>query len=117
MPRSTNTPARRGRKKKVLKRAKGFFSGRRKLFRSAKETVNRAMAFATRDRKQRKREFRTIWTIRINAACRESGISYSRFIAGLKKTKINLDRKSLAELAVSDKQAFKKIVELVQSSK
>ena len=111
MPRSTNTPASKKRRKKVLKRAKGFFSGRRKLFRTAKETVMRAMAFATRDRKQRKRQYRRLWTVRINAACRESGTTYSRFIAGLKKAKIQIDRKSLAELAVKDRSAFKRLVE------
>ncbi len=112
MPRTTHGPASRARKKKVFKRAKGFFSGRRKLFRTAKETVQRAMAFATRDRRQRKREFRRLWTIRINAACREHQTTYSRFIAGLKKIKVNLDRKILADLAVRDSAAFKKLVEL-----
>lgn len=112
MPRATNTPASKRRRKKVFKRAKGFFSGRRKLFRTAHETVQRAMAFATRDRKQRKRQFRTLWNIRINAACRQNGTTYSKFIAALKKAKINLDRKSLADLAVRDGAAFKKLVEL-----
>ncbi len=112
MPRSTNNPASRRRRKKVLKRAKGFFSGRRKLYRTAKETVMRAMAFATRDRKQRKRHFRQLWNIRINAACRQNGTTYSRFINALKKAKITLDRKSLAELAANDPPAFKKLVEL-----
>lgn len=114
MPRTTNTPASNKRKKKVFKRAKGFFSGRRKLFRTAHETVQRAMAFATRDRKQRKRQFRRLWTARINAACRLSGTTYSRFMAGLKKAKIALDRKSLAEIAARDGAAFKKLVELAK---
>lgn len=113
MPRSTNNPASRRRRKKVLKRAKGFFSGRRKLYRTARETVNRAMVFATRDRKQRKRHMRSLWTIRINAACRENGTKYSTFINGLKKAKIMLDRKSLAEIAVKDPAAFAKLVQLV----
>ena len=112
MPRTTNTPASKRRKKKVFKRAKGFFGGRRKLFRTAHETVMRAMAYATRDRKQRKRQFRRLWNIRINAACRQYGTTYSRFIAGLKKAKISLDRKSLADLAVKDTAVFKKLVEL-----
>ena len=112
MTRVAYTPARRKRRKKVLKRAKGFFGGRRKLYRTARETVIRAMAFATRDRKQRKRQFRRLWTVRINAACRELGTTYSRFIAGLKKASVSLDRKSLAELAVRDAAAFKKIVEV-----
>lgn len=112
MPRATRVPATRRRKKKVFKRAKGFFSGRRKLYRTAKETVMRAMAFATRDRKQRKRHFRALWNVRINAACRENGTTYSRFISALKKANIQLDRKSLAELAVHDSAAFKKLVQL-----
>lgn len=117
MPRATNNPASRRRRKKILKRAKGFFSGRRKLIRTAKETVTRAMAFATRDRKQRKRHFRTLWNIRINAACRQYGTTYSRFINALKKAKITLDRKSLAELAANDTAAFKKLVEQTGSKK
>ena len=114
MPRATNNPASRQRRKKVLKRAKGFWGGRRRLYRTARETVIRAMDYATRDRKQRKRQFRRLWTVRINAACRNFGMSYSRFIAGLKKAKISLDRKSLAELAVKDQKAFGKLVELVK---
>jgi large subunit ribosomal protein L20 len=112
MPRATNNPASRRRRKKILKRAKGFWGGRRKLIRTAKETVMRAIRFSTRDRKVRKREFRRLWTVRINAACREFGVSYSRFIAGLKKANITLDRKSLAEIAVRDAEAFKTIMEL-----
>ena len=110
MPRSTNNPASRRRRKKVLKRAKGFFSGRRKLYRTAKETVIRAMAFATRDRKQRKRHFRTLWILRMNAACRELGVAYSRLVPALAKANIQLNRKSLAELAVRDPQAFKQVL-------
>ncbi len=114
MPRATRIPATRRRKKKVFKRAKGFFSGRRKLYRTAKETVTRAMAFSTRDRKKKKRAFRVLWTIRINAACRHNDISYSKFIAGLKRAKVELNRKSLAELAVRDGQAFKELVALAK---
>jgi large subunit ribosomal protein L20 len=117
MPRATNNPASRKRRKKVLKRAKGFWGGRRRLFRTAHETVMRAEVFATRDRKQRKRQFRRLWTVRINAACRQFGISYSRFIAALKKSKIEIDRKSLADLAVRDINAFKKIVDLSGAKK
>ena len=117
MPRATNNPASRRRRKKVLKRAKGFFSGRRKLFRTAHETVMRAEVFATRDRKQRKRQFRTLWTARINAACRQFGTTYSRFIAALKKANIAMDRKALADLAVRDIAAFKKIVEMTSGKK
>jgi large subunit ribosomal protein L20 len=116
MPRTTHAPASRRRKKKVFKRAKGFFGGRRRLFRTAHETVQRAMAFATRDRKQRKRQFRRLWTIRINAACRQCGMTYSRFIAGLKRSRVQLDRKSLADLAVRDKEAFQKLVQLVKGN-
>ena len=114
MPRATRIPATRRRKKKVLKRAKGFFSGRRKLYRTARETVTRAMAFATRDRKKKKRAFRVLWTVRINAACRQNGISYSRFISGLRKAKVELNRKSLAELAARDGQAFQELVALAK---
>lgn len=110
MPRATNSPASKKRRKKVLKRAKGFFGGRRKLFRTAHETLMRSMAYATRDRKQRKRQFRRLWNVRINAACRELGTTYSRFIAGLKRAKISLDRKVLADLAVRDLPAFKRLV-------
>lgn len=110
MPRSTNNPASRNRRRKVLKRAKGFFQGRRKLYRTAQETVIRAMAYATRDRKVRKREFRQLWNVRINAACRMSGLSYSKFIAALKKANIELDRKSLAEIAARDIKGFEQIV-------
>ena len=117
MPRSTNAPASRNRRRKVLKRAKGFFGGRSKLYRTAQETVDRARAFATRDRKTRKREFRTLWTIRINAACRQYGTTYSRLMAALKKANIGLDRKSLADIAVQDIQAFQKIVELATSNR
>ena len=116
MPRATNSPASRQRRRRVLKRAKGFFSGRRKLFRTANETVVRAMAFATRDRKQRKRQFRRLWNTRINAACRLNGTTYSRFINALKKANVKLDRKSLAEIAARDPDSFKKIVEFTKSA-
>jgi len=113
MPRSTNNPASRNRRRKVLKRAKGFYQGRRKLYRTAQETVIRAMAFATRDRKVRKREFRSLWQVRINAACRLCGTTYSRFIAALKIAKVELDRKSLAEIAARDIKGFEQIVKFV----
>lgn len=117
MPRVTNVPATRRRRKKWLTRAKGFFGGRRKLYRTARETVQRALRFATVHRKQKKRRFRNLWTIRINAACRQEGISYSRFIAGLKRAKIELDRKSLADLAVRDGEVFKKLVAIAKQKK
>ena len=114
MPRTTNVPATRRRRKKWLSRAKGFFGGRHRLYRTARETVQRALVFATRHRRLRKRQFRALWTTRINAACRLNGISYSRFIDGLKKAKVGLDRKSLADLAVRDGEAFKKLVFLAK---
>ncbi len=117
MPRVTNVRATRRRRKKWLKRAKGFFGGRRKLYRTARETVQRALRFATSHRKQKKRQFRRLWTIRINAACRAEGMSYSKFFAGLKRAHIGLDRKSLADLAVRDGRAFKKLVALAKQPK
>ena len=116
MPRTTHAVASRRRKKKIFKRAKGFFSGRRKLLRTATETVARAMAFATRDRKQRKRHFRQLWNARINAACRANGMTYSRLINALKKAKITLNRKSLAEIAARDEKTFQEIIKLVKKS-
>lgn len=117
MPRVTNVPATRRRRKKWLRRAKGFFGGRRRLYRTARETVQRALRFATVHRRLKKRQFRSLWTIRINAACRIEGISYSRFIAGLKQAQIGLDRKSLADLAVRDSEAFKKLVAIAKQKK
>lgn len=114
MPRVTNVPATRRRRKKWLRRAKGFFGGRRRLYRTARETVQRALRFATVHRRLKKRQFRSLWTLRINAACRAEGISYSRFMAGLKRAKVGLDRKSLADLAVRDGEAFKKLVVLAK---
>src|SRR5256885_7624907 len=99
MPRAKGGPKTRQRRKKVLKKAKGYFGGRRKLFRTAKETVLRAGAFAYRHRKQKKRLARSLWIVRINAACRQGGGSYSLFMDGLKKTGIVLDPQVLAELA------------------
>lgn len=117
MPRATRVPATRRRKKKWLKSAKGFWGGRRKLYRTARETVQRAMAFATRDRKKQRRNMRALWIVRLNAACRENGVSYSKFIDLLKKAKIQLNRRSLAELAVRDKTAFDQLVSLVKKAK
>lgn len=108
--------ARRRAKKRLFKRAKGFRGGRGKLLRTVKETVLRADVFATRDRRARKREFRKLWIIRINAACRMRGLRYSQFISGLKKANIILDRKMLADVAVSDPTAFDKIVEAAKAA-
>jgi large subunit ribosomal protein L20 len=112
MPRATNNPASRHRRKKILKRARGYFSGRHRLFQNAKETVRRALRYAFADRRARKREFRALWITRINAACRMSGISYSRFLNGLKIAGVEVDRKMLADLAVRDEAAFKALVEI-----
>ena len=106
MPRSTSGPATRRRRKRMLKQAKGYFSTRRKLFKTAKETVHRALQFSYRDRRQRKRQFRSLWITRINAAARMNGLSYSRFMDGLKKAGVEVDRKVLADLAVHDQVAF-----------
>jgi len=111
MPRAKGGANTRQRRKKVLKKAKGYFGGRRKLYRTAKETVLRAGAFAYRDRRQKKRLARSLWIVRINAACREIGLSYSTFMNSLKKAGVLLDRKILAELAVNDPGAFAKLAE------
>lgn len=103
------------RKKRVLNRAKGYFAQKSKRYRQAKRTLIKAMTYSYRDRKARKGEFRELWTIRINAACRESGIAYSRFIKGLTAAKIEINRKMLAELAVSAPDVFKKLVEVAQN--
>ena len=107
---------RRKRHKKILKMAKGFYSGRRKHFRKAKEQVERSLVYAFRDRKQKKRDFRKLWIVRINAACRLNGISYSKFINGLKKAGIELDRKILADLAMNEPETFAKIVEQAKAA-
>jgi large subunit ribosomal protein L20 len=116
MPRARGGPKTRQRRKKVLKQAKGYVGGRRRLYRTAKETVLRAGAFAYRDRKQKKRRARALWITRVNAACRELGLSYSVFMAGLKRAGIALDRKVLAELAVTDRAAFAKIAEAAKAA-
>jgi len=117
MPRAKGGPKTRHRRKKILKQAKGYFGGRRKLYRTAAETVLRAGAFAYKGRKQKKRRARSLWIIRVNAACRQLGLSYSAFMAGLKKADIALDRKILAELAVSDPAAFAKLAETVRAQR
>lgn len=107
---------RRQRHKKVLKQARGFYSGRRKHFRKAKEQLEHSLVHAYRDRKQKKREFRKLWIVRINAACRLNDISYSKFINGLKLAKIDLDRKILADMAMNAPKAFASIVEKVNAA-
>ncbi len=107
---------RRRRHKKILKAAKGFYSGRRKHFRKAKEQLERSMVYAYRDRKQRKRDFRKLWIIRINAAARLNDMSYSRFMHGLKLANIELDRKILADLAMNEPENFAKLVESAKAA-
>jgi large subunit ribosomal protein L20 len=110
MPRVKTGIVRRRRHKKVLDQAKGFYSGRRKHYRKAKEQIEHSMVYAYRDRRAKKREFRKLWIIRINAACRLNDISYSRFINGLNKAGIELDRKILADMAMNDAAAFSTVV-------
>ncbi|HED5229497.1 50S ribosomal protein L20 [Campylobacter jejuni] len=107
---------RRRRHKKVVKLARGFYSGRRKHFRKAKEQLERSLVYAYRDRRRKKRDFRRLWIVRINAACRLNDLSYSRFINGLKKAGIELDRKILADLAMNDAAAFAKIAEAAKKA-
>ena len=107
---------RRRRHKKVLKLARGFFSARHKHFRKAKEQLERSLVYAYRDRRQKKRDFRRLWIVRINAACRLNDISYSRFINGLNKAKIELDRKILADLAMNDAKAFAALAKQAQDA-
>ncbi|MBM3245960.1 MAG: 50S ribosomal protein L20 [Candidatus Omnitrophica bacterium] len=114
MSKIKHSVATRKRKKRVLKQAKGFWGDRSKQHRQARRALMHALVYAYRDRRIKKREFRRLWITRVNAACRAAGITYSKFINGLKKAKINLDRKILAELAVNDSQAFKKLVEMVK---
>ncbi|MGI0115185.1 MULTISPECIES: 50S ribosomal protein L20 [Zooshikella] len=111
MPRVKRGVVARRRHKKILKQAKGYYGARSRVFRVAKQAVTKAGQYAYRDRRQRKRQFRALWIARINAAARVNGLSYSRFIAGLKKASVEIDRKVLADLAVHEQQAFAAIVE------
>ena len=114
MPRTKSSVARHRRVKRILKDAKGYYGGRSKLLRPARDTVVRAKAYAYRDRRARKREFRSLWITRITAACRSRGTSYSRFIAGLKQATVALNRKMLSEIAIADPEAFDALVELAR---
>lgn len=114
MPRVKRGFKARRRRNKILKAAKGYRGGQSKQFRTATISVNRAGVYAYRDRRKRKRDFRKLWIIRINAAARENGLSYSKFINGLNKSGINLDRKILADMAVMDKAAFSQLASAVQ---
>ncbi len=116
MPRATSTPARLKRKKQIMKAARGAFGGRSKLWRPAKETVERAWRYAYRDRKNKKREFRKLWIVRINAGAHQNGMSYSVFMNGLKKAGIEVDRKVLSDLAIHDAAAFTALAEKARSA-
>ena len=116
MPRATNNPASRRRRKKIFNRAKGNFGGRSKLLRTAKETVQKGLVYSYRDRRNRKRDFRRLWITRISAGCRLAGLSYSVFISGLKKAGVNLDRKVLADLAARDNSTFLKLAEIAKQA-
>jgi len=116
MARVTNAPASRERRRRRLEAAKGFRGGRSKLFRTATEAVDRAQRLATVHRKLRKREFRSLWIARINAATRAEGMTYSRFIEGLTKAGVEVNRKMLSEIAIHDADGFKKIVETARAA-
>ena len=114
MPRATRSPARKRKHKKVLKAAKGYWGARSRLYRTAKEAVMRANAYAYRDRRNRKREFRALWITRVGAACRERGMSYSVFMHGLAKAGVALNRKMLSEIAIADLAGFDALVALAK---
>ena len=114
MARVKNSPATRQRRKKILKSAKGYRGARGRLYRCAKETLEKGLLYAYRDRRNKKRNFRRLWIIRINAACRLNGINYSRFINGLQNKGIDLNRKALADLAVRNPEDFKLLIEAVK---
>ncbi len=116
MPRVTRGNKKLLRRKKILKLAKGFFGAKRKNYRTAKEAVEKALTYAYRDRKNKKRDFRKLWNVRINAAVRNYDLSYSRFIFGLKKADIKLNRKVLSNLAASEPETFGQIVEKVKAT-
>ena len=117
MPRVKRGVIARARHKKVLKQAKGYYGARSRVYRVAKQAVIKAKQYAYRDRKQRKRQFRQLWIARINAASRQEGLNYSQFINGLKRANIEMDRKVLADMAVFDKPAFAKLVEMAKQAR
>jgi len=114
MPRSVNSVASRARRKKIMKLAKGYFGRRKNVWTVSKNAVEKGMLYAYRGRKEKKRNFRALWITRINAGCREHGISYSKFMGGLKKNNIELNRKVLADLAMNHPEAFKAVVDQVK---
>ena len=116
MPRAKRGFKARRRRNRILKFAEGYYGTRHRLFRTATETVDRALAYAYRDRKVKKRDFRHLWIARINAGARMEGISYSKLVGGLKKAQVNLDRKMLSDLALSDPAAFKAVVEVAKKA-
>ena len=115
MARVKHSVAGRRRHKRMVKAAKGAWGKRSKIFRRAKETVYRGMAYATRDRKARKRDFRRLWIARIHAACESQGMRYSEFVAGLKKANVTLDRKMLADVAATDPTAFQQLIDIAKN--
>jgi large subunit ribosomal protein L20 len=116
MPRVKNGVAHHARKKKIMKAAKGGFGARSKLYKAAKENVERGLVYAYRDRRKKKSDFRALWIVRINAAARQCGVSYSRLMAGLKAAGVEVNRKVLADLAVHDIDAFAKLAELAKAA-
>ena len=116
MPRAKRSVASRARRKKVLSQAKGYYGARSRTFKVAKQAVIKAGQYAYRDRRQRKRQFRSLWNVRINAAARIHGLSYSQFVAGLKKAAIEVDRKVLADLAMHEKDAFAVLAEQAKAA-
>ncbi len=116
MPRAKGGPKTRARRKRVLDLAEGYWGAKSKLYRSATEAVDRALKYAYRDRKARKRDFRRLWIARINAAARQNGVTYSRFIAGLTKSGVALDRKILSDLAITDPASFARLVETAKAA-
>lgn len=116
MPRATDGTRRKDRRKKLTKITKGYWGRRKNLFRTAKDAVEKSLAYAYRDRKAKKRDFRRLWITRISAATRSHGMSYSRFIEGLYKANVRVDRKALSNLAIEDPQAFERLVTLARSN-
>lgn len=116
MPRAKNAVASKARRKKILKEARGFWGRRNRLFKTAEEAVQRGWAYAYRDRRQRKREFRKLWITRINAAARMNGLTYGTMIHGLKSANVEVDRKALAEIAVNDPTTFAALAETAKSA-
>lgn len=114
MPRSTNSVASRARRKKIMKQAKGYYGTRKNVWTSAKNAVEKAMLYSYRDRKNKKRNFRSLWIVRINAAARINGMSYSQFMGKMKQSDVELNRKVLADLAVNNPDAFKAVVDQVK---